>query len=248
MSPSYGISSVISASSTKSDFRVDPMFRYSGLNAIELGSIPFLNDWLREAVRSSLSNFVAPRYANIDVAELLNRQVCLQCCKTYSWLSLCLICLLNVLSRFREKPDATILVPTISNLRRKTRSPVSTPRTSTPRGIAITSVADQLESRHSSLQAVGSLVAPSAEEPSIVQILKPITELSRLALDRHALKKENLVRPLTELSRMGMDRWLNSTIMTKRRREEAKTLSSSEMEIELGLNDDKLGTALSLPG
>ena len=50
----------------------------SGLNGIELGSIPFLNDWLREAIRSALSNYVAPKYINIDMEELLkHRQVCI---------------------------------------------------------------------------------------------------------------------------------------------------------------------------
>ena len=48
------------------------------------------------------------------------------------------------------------------------------------------------------------------------QILKPVTELSRLALDRHAIKEENLVRPVTELARIGLDRWLASEVLAKR--------------------------------
>ena len=122
-----------------------------------------------------------------------------------------------------DKQDATMLpMTTIGNLRRKTLSPISCPRTSTPRGIAITSVADQLESRQSSLQVMGSSLDERNESNTIQvpPILRPVTELSRMALDRQALKKDNLVRPLTELARLGMDRWLNSTVMTKRSRAE----------------------------
>ena len=70
----------------------------------------------------------------------------------------------------------------------------------------------------------------------VLPILKPVTELSRMALDRQALKKDNLVRPLTELARLGMDRWLNSTVMTKRSRTErigAGTTTSWEQEFNL---------------
>jgi hypothetical protein len=118
----------------------------------------------------------------------------------------------------REKHDSISGLPSIDNLRRKTRSPVSSPRTSTPRAIAITSVADQLESHYTSLRAVVSEMIPTQQAASQVNILKPVAELSRLALDRHQLKKDNLVRPVTELARLGMDRWLNSTVMTKRKR------------------------------
>lgn len=183
-----------------------------------MGSIPFLNNWLREAIRSTLSTYVTPRYVSVDVAELLDRQVIFALSRDYYALFSDIQLHFSELLSCREKSDSISIVPTIDNLRRKTRSPISCPRTSTPRGIAITSVADQLESHHSSLQVAGSDVTQSGQEPLShgVHILKPVTELSRLALDRQALKKETLVRPLTELARLGMDRWLNSTVMTKR--------------------------------
>lgn len=199
---------------------------------MEFGSIPFLNDWLREAIRSVLSTYVAPRYVNIDVAELLNRQVNLG--PTQILLFRQLLTYLNR-NKCRDKSDPMmVFAPSIDNLRRRTRAPIACPRTATPRGIAITSVADQLESRHSSL-APGSELIPSVQEEALgnVQILKPVTELSRLALDRHALKKDNLVRPLTELARMGMDRWLNSTVMTRRTRAEREGTSNWEEGVQV---------------
>ena len=126
-------------------------------------------------------------------------------------------------SWYSEKSDFGVVGPVdIRNLRRKTRFAVTHPRTSTPEGIAITSVADKLDSHQTSTQVIGSQgnslkIKDSKKKKTI---LRPVTELSRLALDRHELKEDNLVRPVTELARLGMDRWLDSAVLMKG--EEAK--------------------------
>ena len=82
-----------------------------------------------------------------------------------------------------------------------------------PSGVAITSVADQLDSHLSSMQAASVSMKASVERKK--SVLRPLNELARLALDRRLLKEDNVVRPVTELSRMGMDRWLDAAVMTK---------------------------------
>jgi len=99
------------------------------------------------------------------------------------------------------------------NLRRQTRFAISQLRTSSPGGIATTSVADQLEAHQASSQALGSL-EPNDIKRRAKSVLRPVTELSRLALDRNALKKDNRIRPITELARLGMDRWLDAELST----------------------------------
>ena len=106
----------------------------------------------------------------------------------------------------------------IRNLRRKSRFSISQPRTSTPDGIAITSVANKLDSHQLSIQEFGSQNLNPTFQGSKKKkpILRPVTELSRLALDMYAIKEDNLVRPVTELARLGMDRWLASEVLAKR--------------------------------
>jgi hypothetical protein len=153
-----------------------------------------LNDWVQEAVRAGLSNYVSPRYISIDVEELLSR----------------------------DKSDMPSAGPNLDNLRRPTRFSVSNPRTTIPEGIAITSIADKLESHQHQTSANSQPVAidptPVTEEVRKDKgpMLRPVTELSRLALDRHALKEDNPIRPVTELARLGMDRWLDSRTLVNR--------------------------------
>jgi len=49
----------------------------SGLNGIDLGSIPFLNDWIKDSIRFGLAAYVTPRYVSIDLAALLHGYVAL---------------------------------------------------------------------------------------------------------------------------------------------------------------------------
>lgn len=114
------------------------------------------------------------------------------------------------------KPSVASVSPYIETLRQKTSFPLSDPRTSTPEGIAITSVAGRLESHQSSTQVIRPEIDPQQENnnerrnPSKV---KPITELSRLAFDRYTLKEGNrIIRPATELSKMAMDLWLENNL------------------------------------
>jgi hypothetical protein len=153
-----------------------------------------LNDWVQEAVRAGLSNYVSPRYISIDVEELLSR----------------------------DKSDMPSAGPNLDNLRRPTRFAVSNPRTSMPEGIVITSIADKLEShQHHNFASSQHVVSDPSPSPKEIRkdkgpMLRPVTELSRLALDRHGLKAETPIRPVTELARLGMDRWLDSKILMKR--------------------------------
>jgi hypothetical protein len=164
------------------------------LHGVDFGSIPFLNDWVHEAVRAGLSTYVSPRHISIDVEELLSR----------------------------DKSEMPSAVPNLDNLRRPTRFFVSDPRTTMPEGIAITSIADKLEShQHQTLTLCQPVVIDPSPAPEEIRkdkgpMLRPVTELSRLALDRHALKADIPVRPVTELARLGMDRWLDSKILMKR--------------------------------
>eukprot|EP00797_Seminavis_robusta_P014526 Sro219_g090320.2 (891) ;mRNA; f:14041-16964 len=178
------------------DLRVTPVSKdRSLLQGIDLGAIPFLNEWIKEAIKSGLSQYVSPRYVSIEVDELLHRQ-----------------------NHFQEKslPSASL-----KNLRRKTLHSVVNPRTSIPQGIAVASVADKLESHHSSCQPVAtvdtSTTAPRRQDEQRNEraFLRPVTELSRLAQERHDLKQDNPIRPVTELSRRGLDRWLESKLKVK---------------------------------
>lgn len=55
------------------NLRVTPVSNDSGLKGVDLGSIPFINDWIQDAIKTGLSAYVAPRYISLDLTELLHR-------------------------------------------------------------------------------------------------------------------------------------------------------------------------------
>jgi len=119
----------------------------------------------------------------------------------------------SLLSSEKAEAASKISPINIDNLRRETRRSVSNPRTSIPEVVAITSVADKFESHYTSTQVLGPGSGSSNSGTTSKQaFLKPMTELSRLALGRHTLKKDGLVRPITRLARLGMEKWLDSSL------------------------------------
>ena len=173
------------------------------LHGVDLGSIPFLNGWVNESVRVGLSNYVSPRYVGIGIEELLHN---------------------------RGSTELTSAPPNLDNLRQTTRFSVSNPRTSMSEGMAIASIADKLESRRTSGSSapvtMDPVPAPKEFRRDRNTIMRPVTELSRLALDRHSLKEDNPIRPVTELARLGLDRWLDSKVITNRSDDGTYTTSS----------------------
>lgn len=50
--------------------------------------MPILNDWIQDAIRTSLSSYVSPQYITIDLAAILNRQaVEKECISSHRWLA-----------------------------------------------------------------------------------------------------------------------------------------------------------------
>jgi hypothetical protein len=103
----------------------------------------------------------------------------------------------------------------IENLRQRTKPLITpNPRTSTPEPIAITSVADKLPSHHSAVKP-----ATGEERKRVKRLLKPMTEVSRMGMDRwiagmvtwghvsheYVTKRS---KPAPEVGRAGMDRSL----------------------------------------
>ena len=50
--------------------RVTPLSENSGLKGVDLGSLPVLNDWIQEALRDALEEYLAPSYISFDIKSL----------------------------------------------------------------------------------------------------------------------------------------------------------------------------------
>ena len=76
LDPNYPFVSTLELSLTQQpdcNFRVTPVSNDSGLKGVDLGSIPFINDWIQDAIKVGLSTYVAPRFISFNLAELLRR-------------------------------------------------------------------------------------------------------------------------------------------------------------------------------
>ena len=51
----------------------------SSLNGVDLGSIPFINDWIQDAIKTGLAAYVAPRFISLNLKELFHRYDTLLC-------------------------------------------------------------------------------------------------------------------------------------------------------------------------
>jgi hypothetical protein len=51
-----------------------PMYRglsFSGLRGVDVGSLPMIREWVKDVIRETLLEYVAPKYIAIDVAAWL---------------------------------------------------------------------------------------------------------------------------------------------------------------------------------
>lgn len=45
---------------------------HSGLRGVDVGSLPMIRQWVRDAIRETLTEYVKPNFVSIDVAAWLN--------------------------------------------------------------------------------------------------------------------------------------------------------------------------------
>lgn len=109
-----------------------------------------------------------------------------------------------------------------------------------PGGVKITSVADRLGAHVSSTRPVAVETSSSDDLPESTAkenqvIVRPVTELSRRALDRYTEKHSKLVKPVTELSRLAMDRWLETHVLADNNNNKDNSNNNEVPDVESAL-------------
>jgi len=56
--------------------RITPLSDNSGLRGVDLGSLPVISTWIQDAIESTLSEYVSPRYISVDLKALFASSSC----------------------------------------------------------------------------------------------------------------------------------------------------------------------------
>jgi hypothetical protein len=147
--------------------RITPLSSESGLRGVDVGSLPVIREWVKDAIRESLSEYVSPNFIALDFA---------------SWF--------NSVPKCQSTSIPTRSLADITLLRQRTKELVNpNPRTPSSGGMSVSSVADTLQSHRSSagtafVQGNRKAAFDPTGRKEFHSLIKPTTELSKRGMDR----------------------------------------------------------------